>query len=61
VTDPAVERFFKGVNMTRLQAHQFDFLSLAFTQLPEGYDVAALLRVSSPRAAPRNWLASRTT
>jgi hemoglobin len=41
--DPLVERFFKGVNMPRLQAHQFDFLSLAFTEIPKDYDVAAYM------------------
>jgi hemoglobin len=38
-----VARFFEGVDMKLLKAHQFKFMKLAFTEIPEGVDVAGML------------------
>jgi hemoglobin len=49
VTHPEVARFFEGVNMKLLRVHQFRFLKLAFTEIPERYDVADMLDTSHSR------------
>jgi hypothetical protein len=40
VADPALERFFEGTSLQRLKAHQFNFMRMAFTEIPPGMDVA---------------------
>ncbi len=32
--------FFDGVNMAQLKKHQFNFMRMAFTKIPEGTDVS---------------------
>jgi hemoglobin len=44
-----VARFFVGVDMMLLRAHQFKFMKLAFTEIPEGVDVAGILVKSHSR------------
>jgi hemoglobin len=44
-----VARFFEGVNMKLLRAHQFKFMKLAFTEIPEGMNVGAIIEKSHGR------------
>lgn len=39
VADPVISRFFEGVDVSRLKAHQFNFMRLAFTRIPADMDV----------------------
>jgi len=43
VADPNVAKFFDGVDMDKLKAHQRDFLTLALTEVPEGVDVPKMM------------------
>jgi hemoglobin len=49
ITHEEVARFFEGVNMELLRAHQFKFMKLAFTEIPEGMDVGAYIEKSHGR------------
>lgn len=42
--DPELSPFFEDVNMTALKLHQVQFMKIAFSQIPEDMDVAALMR-----------------
>jgi hemoglobin len=41
--DPALSRFFAGVDLNRLKAHQHAFMTKALTEIPEGEDVGAYM------------------
>jgi hemoglobin len=43
IKDPFLANFFKGVDMARLKAHQAKFMTMAFTGIPEGTDVAGYM------------------
>jgi hemoglobin len=49
VSDQELARFFDGVDMIRLRAHQVKFTKLAFTEIPEGTDVVGMLEKSHGR------------
>jgi hemoglobin len=49
ITHEEVARFFEGVNMKLLRAHQFKFMKLAFTEIPEAVNVAAIIEKSHSR------------
>lgn len=44
-----VARFFEGVNMKLLRAHQFKFMKLAFTEIPASMNVSAIIEKSHGR------------
>jgi hemoglobin len=44
-----VARFFEGVDMELLGAHQFKFMKLAFTEIPEGVDVIGIIEKAHSR------------
>jgi hemoglobin len=44
-----VARFFEGVDMKLLRAHQFKFMKLAFTVIPADMDVGAIIEKSHGR------------
>ncbi len=44
-----VARFFEGVDMQLLRAHQFQFMKLAFTEIPDGVDVVGMHEKSHSR------------
>jgi hemoglobin len=44
-----VSRFFVGVNIRLLRAHQFKFMKLAFTEIPTGMDVGAFIEKTHGR------------
>ena len=41
--DAQLERFFRGVDMKAMRDHQYRFMEIAFTSIPEDTDVAALI------------------
>jgi hemoglobin len=41
--DPKIRPFFKHVSMTMLKAHQTQFMIMAFSETPEGFDVTAFI------------------
>jgi hemoglobin len=41
--DPKLRPFFKNVSMTLLRAHQTQFMTMAFTEIPEGFDATAFI------------------
>eukprot|EP00543_Licmophora_paradoxa_P019095 CAMPEP_0202473912 /NCGR_PEP_ID=MMETSP1360-20130828/92100_1 /ASSEMBLY_ACC=CAM_ASM_000848 /TAXON_ID=515479 /ORGANISM="Licmophora paradoxa, Strain CCMP2313" /LENGTH=413 /DNA_ID=CAMNT_0049100997 /DNA_START=106 /DNA_END=1347 /DNA_ORIENTATION=- len=43
VVDPQLAKFFEGIKLDNLKAHQRKFLTLALTKVPEGVDVPALM------------------
>ncbi|CAB9497844.1 truncated hemoglobin GlbN [Seminavis robusta] len=43
VADPELERFFKGVDVDALRDHQYQFMEIAFTKIPEDLDVVAYI------------------
>ena len=43
IVDPKLAEYFVGVPMETLKAHQFNFMRLAFTEIPEDCDVAGIL------------------
>jgi hemoglobin len=43
LADDGLAFFFEGVTLTALKIHQFEFLKLAFTGVPDGVDVGALM------------------
>jgi hemoglobin len=49
VADPNVAKFFDGVDMDKLKAHQRDFLTLALTEVPEGVDVPKMMDTKHSR------------
>jgi hemoglobin len=49
VAHAEVARFFEGVDMKLLRAHQFKFMKLAFTEIPEGVDVVGIIEKSHRR------------
>jgi hemoglobin len=49
VAHAEVARFFEGVDLRLLRAHQFKFMKLAFTEIPEGVDVVGMLEKSHSR------------
>jgi hemoglobin len=44
-----VARFFEGVDMKLLRAHQFKFMKLAFTAIPADMDVGTIIEKSHGR------------
>lgn len=42
--DPDLAPFFNEVNMPNLKIHQIEFMKVAFTQIPDDLDVAALMK-----------------
>lgn len=42
--DEELQPFFKGVNVKLLKWHQYNFMSIAFTEVPEDLDVAMLIK-----------------
>jgi hemoglobin len=49
IANEEVARFFEGVNMKLLRAHQLKFMKLAFTEIPEGMNVGAIIEKSHGR------------
>jgi hemoglobin len=49
VAHEKIARFFEGVDIKRLRAHQFKFLKLAFTEIPDDMDVIAMIEKSHGR------------
>jgi hemoglobin len=43
VANEELAKYFEGVDMKRLRAHQFKFMKLAFTEIPEGTDIVGML------------------
>ena len=43
--DPELAPLFEGANVSLLKWHQFNFMSIAFTEVPEGMDIAELIAV----------------
>lgn len=41
--DTSLQKFFVGRNLSRLKAHQFNFMRTAFTKIPDDLDVPALI------------------
>ena len=41
--DDDLKRFFRGIDMKRLRDHQYKFMEIAFTSVPDDLDVAALI------------------
>jgi hypothetical protein len=44
VVEPSLKKFFDGVDVDRLKKHQFNFMKIAFTGIPEGMDVEGMIR-----------------
>lgn len=42
-TDEELAPFFEGVNVKLLKWHQYNFMSIAFTEVPDDMDIAALI------------------
>jgi len=42
-------KFFKGVSMDRLKDHQYDFMAIAFTEIPNDLNVLELIRTKHSR------------
>ena len=49
VKDEELQPFFEGVNVKLLKWHQYNFMSIAFTEIPEDLDVPALIRTKHAR------------
>lgn len=49
IDDERLERFFVGVNIDRLKRHQYNFMSMAFTKVPDGFDVEKLVLTKHER------------
>ena len=43
ITEEELAKYFEGVDMKKLRAHQFKFMKLAFTSIPEGTDIVGML------------------
>jgi hemoglobin len=43
VADPYLSRFFDGINLNKLKEHQRGFLTIAFTEIPEGVDMSHII------------------
>ena len=43
VADEELAKYFEGVDMKKLRTHQFKFMKLAFTEIPEGTDIVGML------------------
>ena len=43
LADPKLKGFFDNTTMTALRLHQLEFMKIAFTEIPQDLDVAALL------------------
>ena len=43
IADQALAKFFDGTDVEKLKKHQFKFMKLAFTKIPESVDVAKIL------------------
>lgn len=49
IADKALHPFFEGVNVKLLKWHQYNFMSIAFTEVPDDMDVAELIRTKHAR------------
>mmetsp|Transcript_1537 Transcript_1537/g.1963 ORF Transcript_1537/g.1963 Transcript_1537/m.1963 type:complete len:132 (+) Transcript_1537:58-453(+) len=47
--DERLEKFFEGVNMTALKAHQFQFMQIAFTKIPDDLNVPDVMAKAHKR------------
>ncbi|EFN57932.1 hypothetical protein CHLNCDRAFT_14771, partial [Chlorella variabilis] len=39
--EPSLQAYLEGVDLARLKAHQYNFMRIAFTKIPDGMDVVA--------------------
>jgi hemoglobin len=44
VQDEELQPFFEGVNMKLLRWHQYNIMTIAFTDVPDGIDIAAVIK-----------------
>lgn len=42
--EPSLQAYLEGVDLARLKAHQYNFMRIAFTKIPDGMDVVAVIR-----------------
>lgn len=49
VVDEQVGKYFEGIAMDKLMEHQYNFMQMAFTEIPEGCDIAGMLTTGHTR------------
>lgn len=49
VRDHGLLPFFVGVNVEQLKKHQYNFMSTAFTKIPEGMNIAGIIKEKHAR------------
>jgi hemoglobin len=49
INDPRLMCFFYGVNVEIIKWHQFNLMSIAFTEIPENFDLKELLLIRHQR------------
>jgi len=49
IEDNELQPFFEGVNVKLLKWHQYNFMSIAFTEIPEDMDIPALIQTKHSR------------